>query len=928
MNKRNERFCFTHRRILALLLAICLCLSSAPAVKAEPESSDTGTAELTYDFRAPNIGDFTQEYASSITYEVSEAAGSAPWAYLSHSKNQQTGNANHYFRYLYADNGLAVSDWLNEANLKIKVTQSGTYGAEVEILASPTCTPDLTISLCELEADGSAGTAVCSVKIDPQKHYTDQSVRIPLSPGGVALDAGKEYVLHCAQSTSGNSAWILQSLTLAPKLETVFYDFCAPNIGDFTQEYASSITYEASEAAGSAPWAYLSHSKNQQTGNANHYFRYLYADNGLAVSDWLNEANLKIKATQSGAYIVRVGIIGAKVCTPDLTISLCELTPEGEIGEPVCSVKIDPQKHYTDQEEQIALQPKGVSLQAGKEYALHCAQSTSGNSAWILKNLTLDPNLEEAVTLSAEASPGEVSMDMGKSAEAALLLALSDGSPVDFSQLTVDVESSNSAVAAAEAQVDEAGARILITGIGQGFAQIKAKLTYGEAQAEVFVNAAVTDPDAQTKARDLLFDFRKAWNNDQSTTYASTITYGMTTAGHGSELNKHIPSEPWAYHTYGGEGYVRYVAGFEQAGFQLYYPGSKASMKLKVPAEGAYLPEAVLYGDTGLGGITEVTLSRIDGQVLARKSKVDTGTTTGPIRVRLSETPIVLDAGEYIFSWAVTAQGAGTYNLQSYLQKFRLTLFENASREPRDYLYDFSVLSHVGDLSQQYASGIVREMTEPLTDPWAFHSLEGSAGSWFRYSAQAMGLSLAGAEAQGAVVVTVPTDGEYTVAAAAKPQAGERAAASLALCALAEDGSLGAELCAGELLADAEQESWIALGNGAVSLRSGNYALVCKNRATGGAWNLQRLQISPQEAQIASLTYDFGALYDPEDTSQQQADGITYAAARGAGSAPWAVYGWGSKDGGFRYDENGGGLTLSGWGSQGNIMLHVPAGGE
>ena len=189
-------------------------------------------------------------------------------------------------------------------------------------------------------------------------------------------------------------------------MQTQFYDFCALSTGGLTQEYASSITYADSEAAGSAPWAFGSYSKTkEETGSGNYYFRYIAQGNGLMPSYFLDEASLKIKVMRSGRYTVEVGIWGASGCIPDVCFSLYELDENGAAGqEALAAVTVDPAVHYTGADVQIPLSPGQVSLQKGKEYLLRCTQTAqTGNRGYYLKNLTLEPAAQEyAFTLETD----------------------------------------------------------------------------------------------------------------------------------------------------------------------------------------------------------------------------------------------------------------------------------------------------------------------------------------------------------------------------------------------------------------------------------------------------------------------------------------------------------------------------------------------
>ena len=447
------------------------------------------------------------------------------------------------------------------------------------------------------------------------------------------------------------------------------------------------------------------------------------------------------------------------------------------------------------------------------------------------------------------------------------------------------------------------------------------------------------EPAAEVHPKNLYYAFDKAYAGDQSVTYAQTITYNKTTVKAPGELNPDIYSDPWAYHSFEGPagGFVRYIANEQDLGLQLYPVGSTATVKIKVSASGSYLPRATFYGRKSLSGISDIALCRLTpageiGERLAFRSGIHTDAIQGPIVISLSEQPLELEAGEYALSWSVTGKGAGANNIQSYLQRFALLLTGESEERARGMYYDFHALYR--ETSEEYAASITYAMTGPKCDPWEYYSVErvptGGVNSYFKYNTPAYGLGIYYAGTVGNIKIRVPQSGDFTVHAGILRTGDDTSNIRLSLHALEGDTIQEKALASASfntVQAPKQQETQIALGDQPVNLPAGEYILRLEVVGNSSFTYLNNLTLGFCRGPAKNTVYDIKALSTEEDHTQEFADSIRYSATESAGSAPWAMYGWFARNGGFRYTERDMGLQLSGGNATGAIKLQVPASG-
>ncbi|MBR5479891.1 MAG: hypothetical protein IKU84_06900, partial [Clostridia bacterium] len=185
--------------------------------------------------------------------------------------------------------------------------------------------------------------------------------------------------------------------------------------------------------------------------------------------------------------------------------------------------------------------------------------------------------------------------------------------------------------------------------------------------------------DAQAAGTDLYYNFIKGnIGTGMGTAHVKTITYANTTAGNEAELNPTIASEPWEVRTAsagvdGGGGYFAYINNGK--GLYLYGNDYKAAadtyygeIKIKVPAAGKYIPQVNFSGSSNWSYESTCIAYLYDydadlntlGDKLAEKTVGYHKYDLPNHYVSLTNKPITMDAGEYVFKVAIVGNSNGT----------------------------------------------------------------------------------------------------------------------------------------------------------------------------------------------------------------------------------------------------------------------------
>lgn len=166
--------------------------------------------------------------------------------------------------------------------------------------------------------------------------------------------------------------------------------------------------------------------------------------------------------------------------------------------------------------------------------------------------------------------------------------------------------------------------------------------------------------------KDIYYNFVKAYNygatNYTSNGYAQKITYDMTTEGSAYELNKRIPSAPWAFHSYtkggvNGNDYYKYNE--SSYGLTLCHNtrenDAQAALKIKVEEAGSYIPFVNVFGAKNYdrAGFAKVSIKKLNtdgtmGDIVATRDINTANYSDKDHYVALSSTPVTLNKGEYV----------------------------------------------------------------------------------------------------------------------------------------------------------------------------------------------------------------------------------------------------------------------------------------
>ena len=877
-----------------------------------------------YDFRSLSYkNDATQDFVKSITYEMNAGLTSAAtdeWAFHSLVQNSE-GGVNSYFKYNTAGFGIASFYAGTQGNLKLKVPADGAYQVSTRIYPAFTSDKAITLSLHKLTGDAIDENAIVERTINGAAR-SDEDIVLNDTP--VALAAG-EYVLSVKTNSTLSGAWYLQNLKLMPAQalsEVNVYDFSVlyDSVGQ-AQEAAGQITYAKTIEAGSAPWGMY----GWYLASGDSAFKYGEENHGLLLAGQNTSAVVRFQVPAQGGYSLDLDMVPAVAESANVHVEIHKLNRDGSIDLYSELSKDITVSGAVGESQRISLNDSALPLIAG-DYVMYM-KFNSPASCYVSKLL-----VHPTMTIAADSTM--IQAVVGQTALVPLTITLSNGSELDYSQLDISASSIPADLASVIVQKSDEGVKLQVSGEKAGTGELQLTVSYGDVLVSQSFALTVKDGAGGDEKRDLIYDFRKAWSGDSTVNYASTITYAVS-----GGLNEQIASEPWAYYDFTGPGYMRYVGGIQYAGFQNYMVGSTASLKMNVSVAGSYIPQAVVYGIKRFGMNAEVTLSKLkpDGKLetIAKRSGFHAGAIDGPMPINLSNAPIDLDVGEYVVSWTVLDRDANNSDKQQcYMQQFKFLLDEHVADEARDMEYDFTALYSESDQSQAYAEGITYEKTQIPTDPWAFHSYvpnaAGGGDSFFKYVYVGCGLGLSYVNTEGNIKLKVPHDGTYQISAGIRAPSSCATEAELSLHKLSSDGSIEQDAIAStsvQASASNDQTVPVKLGEQEITLTAGEYVLRARNTSGNDVWYLQNLRLTLMR-QCDAQSYDFTALYDADDLTQERTERLSYGMADAAGSLPWASYSWFAQDGHFNYTEQGKGLQLKGTYGSGTVRFRVLEDGD
>ena len=418
--------------------------------------------------------------------------------------------------------------------------------------------------------------------------------------------------------------------------------------------------------------------------------QYVSTEHGISMSSGgsgvVNFA-YRIRVPMDGMYqMSQFAKVGAKE-TKGLTIKLSKLDANG-VPQDISTLGT---LNLGADEDQYGVENKlsgTVTLQAG-EYLLIYSMG-AGNTATV-DSFNLIP-----VALDVDVTEPSAPVIIDQTMNVPIDVTMLDGSPVDYQNMSVQVSYSEDGIVEATPVIDtqEGNLKIQVTGLSLGSVQVTAKITVNGVSR--VVNFLVTVDDG--RAKDLYYDFQKGFTKLSSTDYLQGITYNSTTAGAEGELNPgKYPTTPWAFHSWSlsAGGYFKY--NYENTGIYMYRKGI-AYFKIKVPADGLYLPEALIGCTTASGtpyGNVQTFLMDYDavtgkiGDELSKSEVIDyCSKTEAKMWIPMGNQPVELKAGEYIFGYEMSSSGS---NYRGALDAFRLNAIRLEPEAPRSIAVGESV---------------------------------------------------------------------------------------------------------------------------------------------------------------------------------------------------------------------------------------------
>ena len=612
-------------------------------------------------------------------------------------------------------------------------------------------------------------------KLDIQVSCTDQEIvsAVPVideGAGTVSLAVtGKKFGSTALTATvdTGEAAGEV-SLRVAcrwgaeeePEPRDYFFDFYKANTQGsdclLVTDYPKTITYDKTTAGSQTelnpytpgkderyvtdPWAYQGRSPAEMSGNV--YARYNYRNDAFYLYTRETALYLKLQVDAGGTYLPFVRFS----CDKKAVASLHRYDPLTDtVGETVATTG---EVVVTDRAANTPLGGEAVALAAGEyvlEYRLKEGGAPGRLDGFGLTYAPVKPKIQ------IDARQGAVT-SVGQSAYLPLSLSRSDGEPVDYKGLQIQASFADAGVAEAETTVESGQLRVRIQGLKEGKTCMSLTATDGEAEGICEVALLVQAPG---EARDLYYDFLKAFSKLSSNEYLQGVGYEHTAAGSDYEMYaEKYPTDPWAFQAFlpgASNGYFRY--NYENYGPTVYVQNTEGRLKLQVPADGIYHPKALMHCQAA-GGMVQFKLLEYDpatdtvGELLAQSETVNTSLFEGKRWYDLGGDPVFLKAGEYVFS--ITVKGKGTQSNSmyiGYLDAFRLDLVSLRPEPPAPVAVGGSVdvslypgVKTVACTSLEAVSSdesVARVATDPATGRL---TIEGAAAGSARITVTAAGV--------------------------------------------------------------------------------------------------------------------------------------------------------------------------------------------
>ena len=382
---------------------------------------------------------------------------------------------------------------------------------------------------------------------------------------------------------------------------------------------------------------------------------------------------------------------------------------------------------------------------------------------------------------------------------------------------------------------------------------LSAALLWGLVPAQP-AKAQPAEGGAAETARDYYYSIAKANTNTteaMEADYIAGITYEMTTAGSGEELNPFAEtgnerhrSDPWAcqakYVRIQGNPNIYVKFGGADEALALANRSSRINIKVKVAADGVYRPYAKVKSSVATQDDLRFCAYDAEtdtvGDVLAQS--VNTDAKSADQATMIGDQELELAAGEYVFVYEIQ-NGSGT--AYGELEGFGLQVVEQA----RDYYYSI-VKAHTNNEGADYIAGITYEMTtagssEELnpyavtgkeshrSDPWAcqekYTRIVGNPNVYVRFFNSEEPLCLANRSSRINIKVKVAADGVYRPYA--KINSGTRTQDTLRFCAYEPGTDTVGTVLAQLVDTDAKTaDRATMIGDQALTLTAGEYVFI------------------------------------------------------------------------------------------------------
>ena len=470
-----------------------------------------------------------------------------------------------------------------------------------------------------------------------------------------------------------------QEIVAQAAATTMYYDFTKANTGSYGSTAAAklsafqALTYDAVAALNtsitSAPWAYHSYSYVSEDGTeASAFSGYGYSGMGLVVVPASRKSDMttavKVKVSSAGKYVPYLNIHGGyfKHYAGTVTVKLRALNSDGSLGSTLASKELF-LSDYPEANTYVPISAKSVSLSA-TEYALEFVINNERTILAVdgLQLVAADSNI--ASTLEINGSDTYFEVKVGETITAPFSVTLSDGTTAG--KMTGWGWDSNSYVTA---NVNSSSRYITLTGVTATTKPQTIEFRVG-AYAKAKVNVVVRAANYKPTATDLYYDFTKVLPDSLTVNHVHNISkfikYNHTQVGGYGEINAwtgtasatSVFSQPWKVASVAST--VTFSPLFHNYGIQSKKQGI-TDLKIKVPADGMYLPQLNLYQALG----TPVKMSIINSSGTTLSTKTLAAGTSGT-RVNFADTAISLKAGEYTVRFNKTETGSDVESGANY----------------------------------------------------------------------------------------------------------------------------------------------------------------------------------------------------------------------------------------------------------------------